>query len=90
MNILTVNDENSQLFILLYLHRLLAAFKHTWGVSTNLCTEMYRDSSNPIHHGRAKMTSRRGQYLGLATQTAGCRGGQRYVPAAGRPSNCIT
>ena len=27
---------------------------------------------------------------GLATQKAGCRGGQRSVPAAGRPSNCIT
>jgi len=28
MNILTVNDENSHLFIRLNLHHLLAAFKH--------------------------------------------------------------
>ena len=28
-------------------------------------------------------------FKGSATQKAGCRGGQRSVPAAGRRSNCI-
>ena len=41
----------------------------------------------PIHWvlGTACLVSK-----GLATQKAGCRGRQQSVPAAGKPSNCIT